>query len=257
MIQINELKELVEFLANKHQTGASITPGQFNIATQSALDDAVMYFYGLPQQYQPGAPVPAVAWEVTQLVTDYISHLKPTVPLTINSVGVATKPADYLHVSSISYLYFVPQASPADANVSTGTEQTSLAEKHTVLAEAITCPVDILDDAKWATRMRATITKPTKKYPVCRFNDNDQIEFAPIDLRTVQFTYIRYPVKPVWAYTTPDGYTPLYDATSSVNVEMPAMLKNMMCYFILTKLGINIREPQLQQFAELLKTKGV
>lgn len=259
MININEIKELVEFLANKHQTGASISPKDFNIATPSALDDITNYLYGLPQEYQPGMPMPRVAWEITQLVTDALSQLKPTVTLTVDSSGQATKPADYFHVSSINYFYY-PAKETQDPDVpceDDGTEQTTVLAKETVLPEVVMRPVGIVDDAKWSTLLSSAIRKPTKYYPICKFNDQEKILFAPTDLKTVQLVYLRYPVKPVWGYTAPDMVNPVYDPLTSVNVELPPSWKNLLCYMILTKVGINIREPQLQQFAELMKTKGV
>lgn len=259
MININDNKEFVEFLANKHQTGASITPAQYNIAARSSLQDVVMYFYGLPQEYQPGLPMPKVAWEITQLVTDYLSHLKPTVTLPVTNSGIANKPIDYLHVSSISYIYVYPEEAgdPAVECEDDSTQQTTVAAKNTVVPKTIIRPVDIVDDAKWATLLSSVIRQPTLYYPACKFNDQEQVQFVPTNLGSVQFTYIRYPITPVWGYTTPDGFNPQYDAGTSVNIELPAILNNLMTYMVLTKLGINIREPQLQQYAELMKAKGL
>ena len=70
MISINELKTYIDFISNKEQSGNNYTPEQFNMLVKRAVEDIQRWLIGLEAQYQPGAPVPAVAYEVTQKVKD-------------------------------------------------------------------------------------------------------------------------------------------------------------------------------------------
>lgn len=264
MININELKQLVEYIANKHQSGANLTPNEFNIAVQSSLDDMLLYYYGLPQHYAPGAPMPAVAWEINQLVTDYMRALKNNPILSVDATGKMVVPSDYLHESSITYNYITQSAQatcteedelvkcPEDEQT---IQNTTVAAQSVHTSTALEVPVEIVSDAMWGTRISHSITYPTRRYPVAKFM-NTYVQYAPIDLGIVEFTYLRYPLKPVWAYTNPSGQNPVYDPVNSVDVEMPAIVKNHITYCVLTKLGINIRESQLQQYAEMMKKNG-
>lgn len=261
MININELKELVEFIANKHQSGASMSPNEYNIAVQSSLDDVIMYYYGLPQKYALAAPMPPVAFEVTQLVTDYLSTLKHKASLAVDTTGRAILPADYFHVSFITYKYVTGTTSgntstTQDTDCETAsTATTTIAQNNQPALNVKNVPVLIIDDAKWDTLLTSTIRKPTKRYPACNFQSG-YIQCSPTDLGMVEMTYLRLPLKPIWNYTTPNGVDPQYDVATSVDVELPSTLKNQMAYLVLTKLGINVREGQLQQYAELMKAHG-
>jgi hypothetical protein len=267
MININENKKLVEFIANKHQSGASLSPDEYNLCVRSSLDDIIMYYYGLPQHYAPGMPLPAVAWEVTQLVSDYLSGLKKTNVLAVDADGHAPYPSDYMHKSVLTYEY-ISQTSevcdnpdkpvPSIAQDDCETEEGTLAQKQSakVSTTSVFKPVTVLTDEQFATAINSQVRKPSKKYPVCRFM-NDHIEFAPKDLGSVTMVHIRYPLTPVWGYTNPTGFFAIYDPTTSVNIELPAILNNQVAYSVLTKLGINIREQQLQAFAQQMKAQGV
>ena len=68
MISINELKTYIDFISNKEQSGNNYTPEQFNMLVKRAVEDIQRWLIGLEAQYQPGAPVPAVAYEVTLLL---------------------------------------------------------------------------------------------------------------------------------------------------------------------------------------------
>ena len=106
MINIDEIKRFVEFCANKSQAGSNPTPTKFNLAVKRAQMEWVMERYGNPNTYQPGRPVPRIAYQQTQKITDDLKFLlsKPT-PLQIDKDGKAVYPSDYLHMSSVRYKY--------------------------------------------------------------------------------------------------------------------------------------------------------
>lgn len=265
MININELKQLVEYIANKHQTGASMSPQEYNTAVQSALDDMLLYYYGLPQRYAPGMPLPAVAWEVTQLVTDYLKGLKENPILNVDLLGRMTIPADYLHKSSITYGLTTQTTSQAcdegDQKMICADDEVTLQnltyeQLNSSSFSTLYVPVKVVTDEIYNSLIAHSIKYPTRRYPIAKFMD-DYVQYAPADLGTVKFSYLRYPLTPVWAFTNPSGFNPVYDPINSVNIELPPIVKNHVAYCVLTKLGINIREPQLQQYAETMKKDGI
>ena len=237
MINIDEIKKFVEFIANKSQAGVNPTPDRFNIAAKRALTEWISHRYNNPQSYLPNSNKPKIGYQMNQKITDDLKFL--IVPPSVYQVGADGKlsyPADYLHVSSIRY-------------------------KHKKLdktcGEIITKEVDVKDmkDSEIGHILTSSIVNPTKRYPYCSFYDT-YIQLYPKDLGSVVFTYLRKPKDPKWAYTVSNG-RPVYNPTNSVDIEAPEEAMNEIAVRILSFLGIHIREPQLVQYAELLKEKGV
>jgi hypothetical protein len=266
MININEVKILSDYIANKHQTGAAQTPNEFNLCVQSSLDDVIMYYYGLPQRYAVGVPLPPVAWEVTQLVMDYLRDLKQTKPITVTA-GRMSIPSDYIHKSVLTY-DFVEQTTPSgstadcdeDEPVACDDDKKTKAKTYQQLQMTNkitrkTKTIPVLTDEQFQMAKSSEVRKLSQKYPIARVM-NGYFDIAPQEVKSVTLTYIRYPLTPVWGYTVPNGIDPQYNPSTSVNIELPAILKNQVAYSVLTKLGINIRENQLQAFVEMMKKNG-
>ena len=237
MISINELKTYIDFISNKEQSGNNYTPEQFNMLVKRAVEDIQRWLIGLEAQYQPGAPVPAVAYEVTQKVKDDLRWLKKNPVLTVDANGRMTIPEDYVYVTSIIY----EEVKNTDCGP-TATQRS----------------VERIDNDKWANRLSSSIKKPTKKYPVCIFYDKDYVLFEPKDLGKVKFTYIRQITPPFWNYQIdPTTEVPLYNPVGTIDIELPEILLNDLARLVLGYMGINLREQELSQYAELIKTKGV
>ena len=99
--------------------------------------------------------------------------------------------------------------------------------------------------------------KPTKEYPIATFLDNDIIQFYPQDIKSVWFTYLRYPKIPFWAYTiAPDGY-PTYNPAGSTDIELPEMCMDELAATLLNRIGISVREQGLSNWAMATKNSGV
>jgi hypothetical protein len=237
MINVDEIKRFVEFCANKSQAGSNPTPTKFNLAVKRAQMEWVMERYGNPNTYQPGMPVPRIAYQQTQKITDDLKFLlsKPT-PLQVDKNGKANYPDDYLHMSSVRYKY----------------KKKLSCNKKLILKE-----VDVTNykDAEIGHVKTSQIVQPTKRYPYYAFYDDCMI-FDPKDLGTVTITYLREPIEPIWAYELVNG-RPVYDPLNSVDLEAPDEALNEIAMRTLSFLGIHIREPQLIQYAETLKAQGV
>jgi len=85
---------------------------------------------------------------------------------------------------------------------------------------------------------------------------SDYIQFYPTKVQTAILTYLRKPIDPVWAFTVSNG-RPVYDAANSVDLEAPDEVANEIIMMAASYLGINLREPELIQYSEMLKNQGV
>lgn len=220
MISIDEMKNFVFFVANKSQQGVNPTVDNFNLAADRAVWDETEEAYK--------------KWQLDQNSTDELSYLLKKVSLQVDKGGKASYPSDYLHTSSIRYNWKVKDKS---------------------CGEYITKPqeVDQLNDAELGNRLASSIVYPSKRYPAMSYG-SDYMQFYPIDLGYVDFTYLREPAKPEWVFTVVNG-RPVYDSANSVNIEAPKEIFTKIAMRILSYLGVNIREPQLIQYAEMQEQK--
>ena len=275
-INIDTFYQYTNWLAAKNISGGNVPPDIFNIAVPICVNQMVRKYYGVPEQYQPGMPMPQVSYEITQLVTDYLSQLKTEVILSVNNSGQAAKPADYLHKSSVSASWVeVLPITGADTAVegeccgcrkshsccecgdSAPTLQTTKKKKAQSYLDVNWVPVTVVsDNERWAY-LQSSLRKPTKEFPICTFVGNDLIQFYPQNITSAYLVYLRYPQKPVWDYTlAPDGY-PIYNPATSVNIELPEICTDEMAVTLLNRVGISIREGALSEWANYVKNSGM
>jgi hypothetical protein len=236
MINVNELKIFIDFIANKEQSGTAYTINQLNNAFQAANIDLFKQRYGLPEEYRPGVPLPKMSYEVTQKIKDDLKACKEVSDLPIDSNGFMQLPDDYVHVTNIEYLKILNNPN---------CESPTIKEKE----------VQTIDDKFWSRRKGATIKAPSKDFPICNFR-KDSIEFRPKDLGKVQFSYLRVPNKPIWAYTMVSGID-TYDANNSIDFEWNEILLTDVAKLVLGYLSINLKDAELKQAIDNYKQMGV
>jgi hypothetical protein len=242
-----------EYIANKEQRSGSFSIDEFNRILPLSSLSVYKQKYGLPEEYQINAPFSRQTYELTQKISDDLSPFKVwmgrsgTIPLSVSSNGEAIIPNNYFHVSSIRYKRL--------QNVDCDTE-----EKFS--------EVEILTDAQFSSRLGKEITAPTYKNPVCTFYDGF-IQFAPKNLQFVDFVYLRKPVTPYLDYyldTVTDSYIFVDENILNLGTGVLSLTTELdwaedvhqdIINNLLSRIGINIRENQLLQYAEMLKAKGV
>ena len=247
MISINDFRTWFYYLANKSGKMTSISPTEFNRLTNQALQEWTMSVYGNPSQYQPGRPVPLVAYELTQKQIDDLRHLitnrdfliadgRVPIPDGVSVVDNTNQIApSYLHWTAL-YNYYV-------LSDNTYTER----------------PIEVVRGNDIGNRINSLINTPSLKRPVCEIRDT-YIQVWPKTVNFVRFEYLRYPLTAVWAYTlvgTGNQARPVYDEANSVNIDAPHEVMNMLVMMALSFAGINMREAELITYAEEKKNKGV
>lgn len=238
-MNIDKFRDFVLFLARKAQSGSNPTPAQFNIAVERAFIGWVMQHYGNPHEYQPGQPIPRMAWQQTQKISDDLRFLLTKKTFFINIDGQLVVPdgttkdintqvaPKYLHASSLRFNHII-------------TKNGSFVSKEV--------EIDVLRDSEIGGVLSSSINNPTTRYPVCAFYDT-YIQFYPKTMQKVIFTYLRVPTVPFWAHTLDSNNRPVYDASKSVDIESPDDSQNDIALRTLEFLGISIREPMLIQYA--------
>jgi hypothetical protein len=265
MLTTENILDYCNFVANKEQSGNTLTPVEFNKVLQVCNLKYFKKKVGLPEEYQPGMPLPRQQFEITQSNSDSLSPFKKfmgqndTDPLYIDSAGYATLPSDYYYHSSCSYIEAInkPDCTPE-------------------LKPRI---VEVVTDAQWDVIMSSPIRPPSKKYPIMNYQSGF-IRFAPVDLKQVSFIYLRYPTTPCYDYYIDayGGYIYLQEGQKytlqtgeqgssgqtsgtvtslSRELEWNEIGKIDIANLVLQHIGINLREGQLFQYSEKVLKEGI
>jgi hypothetical protein len=229
-------------------SGGFISPSNFNLSLQIVLHKFIRKYIGIPEQY----PQPQVAYEQTSLVTDYIGHLKKEKILSIADNGLAVKPSDFMHQSSVYASMITVAEADTDSLKCCDTAQVKRSTMQKMEQKMV--PVTVLSDNETAAWQTNSLRKPTKEDPTCEFR-GDVIQFYPRNLRSAYLSYIRYPLTPVWNYT---GTTyPVFNPTGSVDIELPESCADELMSMMLQRLGMVIREEGMINFGRYLKESGL
>ncbi len=229
---INTVRNTVMAVLNKDNNGY-ITPQEFNLfAKQAQLEIFEDYFYDYNH------------W-VTKRNGMYRHHMRQS-----NS-GYADIPKQLAEVIDTFTL-----ESGALANVANVfTLPTDWYDIITVNYNSI--EVERVSHHKILNLLSSNLTAPTASYPAYALNGataaltGNTITVYPTTIITgVTASYVRYPLDPNWTYTTLSG-SPLFDqtATDYQDFELPASDQTTLVLKILEYAGINIREPEVTQFA--------
>lgn len=232
----------VNFRLNKEQSGRVFTPESFNLACSFADYELMKLKYGLPEQYKPNFPIPAQGWEVTQEITDALTHLKvymggkDVAQLRLDANGYALPPTNYLHLSSFAYVDYVHDCV-------------------TETDEEVRNPIDIVRDGDWDTRIWDELTKPTLDNPIARLNSS-YWEFRPRTMGAVDCTYLRKPVTAVLGYSVDDNFNIVYNESTSVQPDWPEQMYNEFAVILYAWMAVNVESQAHMADAQGRKIQG-
>ncbi len=200
----------------------------------------------MPENYQEahygvsGGAQPKIAYEATQKIADDLLPFKrDPFTLFVDNNGQSPLPSDYAHVIIVWKLVRV-------SNKYSGA-QSFLNFKPS--------NIDILTGDQSPIRRASQVLPPSLNNPICEFYPT-YIQFYPMNILTAQMTYLGMPKTAVWAYTSPDGRTPQFDPTNSIDTDWPPS-----CHFdlevrILQFFGINLGMQDIYAYSEQFKENG-
>jgi hypothetical protein len=99
--------------------------------------------------------------------------------------------------------------------------------------------------------LSSNLTKPTSKYPIYTY-ENNQLGVYPTTIQSgIDVDYIRKPSEPKWNFTSSaaTNYTYVYDANTSVNFELHPADQTELILKTLLYAGVVIEDPQVVQVA--------
>jgi hypothetical protein len=235
MISVKEIWDFVEYITNKENEGNTTTPDQRKLVLKAANIDVAKRKYGLPEEYQPGMPLPKMGYEQTQKMIDDMHQFKYTmgrdgVVMHVDSEGRADIPSDYLHFVSGHVI----------ENIGNIVKYNS---------------VEHLSSAQAADRIGDSIKYPTIRDPIFE-TKNTYFQWYPKDVGQVLFTYIRLPQTPYYAYTVNEEDIQEYDPINSVHFEYPDDMFMDIVSVILGYVAPQMRDETIMGYSERRKELG-
>lgn len=230
-----DMYELMGLVLNKDYGGNVLTPERFRQLIKVVNIDKFKKKFGLPEEYQPGRPIPREYVEITLKNADDLRKFKATPLINTPAVdGLLPYPEDYAHRDQIIY----------NQTVFTG-----------VAPEIIPRQVEILPETQAAARRSNYTKRPTTTYPIGVMRSAG-IQIYPITITVVDFFYWRFPIEPVFSYNQYPGYI-TYNAGASVEFEWPEDEKLSLVAMMLGYMGVNMRDADILQYSEMKKQTGV
>jgi len=229
-----QIYELIEYITNKDYNGNVIAPDQYGKLIVAANIDMFKKKLGLPEDFQIGSPISREYIDANKMQTADLVHLKVRVSSQAVASGIIAFPATYCVDDALRYNY-----------------------QRNVDGASTTIPktVEALSEAQYGDRAGNWIKKPSTKNPIYVVR-NDGIHIYPTTITAIDFNYYKYPTTPVFAYNQQSGYI-TYDSGGSTEFDWSERLHMDLVRIILGYVGINIREAQLSQYAEVKKKEGV
>lgn len=236
MININSVYKFVQYISNKNQSGF-LTPKDFNESIRQAVYEFVTKrYHNVQKQNQTGSSF--IGFEQNQKVTDDLRYLLKTVSNITPKDGFISLPTDYLHLSTLSYYRNIVD------------EEGDLNVKYV--------DFKVLRDTELSAMLTSNIFGKkisSGKMGVCVFK-GDSLEVFPKTIKNVNLVYLRKPLDPIWGFDVVNG-KPVYSVDKSVDIELPEDCKNEIVFMCSSYLGINLREGDLINYSETLKSQGV
>ena len=224
---LGEMYSLIEFLTNKDFEGNIITPQRFNMLIKVVNIDMFRQKYGIPEEYQPGRPIPNEYADITLKNTDDLKAFKKRAADRTVTSGIMSYPTDYAHRDTIVY---------------------NFSKTINSVATSLPRPVEILRESEFASREGNYTKRPTTQNPIGVLRV-DGIHIRPITIVACDLNYYRFPVDPIFAYTEGDGYI-TYDAANSTQPEWVVDEHLTFVKMLLSMVGINLRIEEIVQYSE-------
>ena len=234
-MDLGQIHDLITLIADDKSMPDIFVNEDFDDALHFAQLKYFKQRLGLPEEYQPGAPIPRVAFEITQRITEDLRPFKVmkgwnnTTPLSVVN-GKLHYPDDYYIISSLTYYL---------------TSDNETYERK----------IEILSDQEFEEKTTSVLMNPGALFPVANMQA-DFIRFHPLKNDKVNMVYLRLPKKPHYAvkyFEDWSEYWPEY----STQLEWDNLATIDIIAIMLSEIGIIMKNQTILEYAEKVKERGI
>tara|TARA_B110000902_G_scaffold178857_1_gene202778 strand:- start:2163 stop:3011 length:849 start_codon:yes stop_codon:yes gene_type:complete len=209
---IKEIHDYIVFILNKETTGY-VSHNDIDTAIDRGQMSKFMELYGNPKQYQPGRPIPPIAYGQTQKISDDLRFFKRREQFTSTSAGIIefTNLTEYLHLLGV-YVVGTLNNTPSNTYVVTdGTVAYSAGTSSRTFAK----PVKVVSEDQLADRLVSQVSAPSTTSPIGILGDSgNKIQLFPEVEHSGYIMYLSKPIKPLFSHVV-DGRKIVHNSTSS------------------------------------------
>jgi hypothetical protein len=112
-------------------------------------------------------------------------------------------------------------------------------------------PLDILNEDVRADRLNSQLDPVTVTTPIAEQVAAKTFRLYPASQYNGNITFLRRPIKPVFAYTVISGRVIVYNSVNSTQLEWNETWHNAILIKALSSIGINLTDSEVAQYAEL------
>jgi len=224
---IDQVYKFVDFIIKKSNSGGYLTPDEFNLIINRAQIQYFNKLYGNQNDYRYDRPVPKIAYAITEKISNSLSpFLSDSTALEIDGNGQVNIPSDLFQTVSIT---------------------------HTI--DNIEYEITRVEQDRIANNLSSYYDAPTSDFPIYS-QLRTKFQFYPKNLATASLFYLKKPTDMVWGYTTVSG-RPVYNSGTSVQPLWKDMDINEIIYIALSYIGVNLKDGDVSQFAQLKTQTGL
>jgi len=225
---IDEVYRFINFIVKKSNAGGYVTPSEFNLLINRAQIQYFNKLYGNQNDYRYDRPIPKISYAVTEKISNSLSpFLSDKTTVTIDSNGQCTTPTDMIQMVAVT-------------------------------KEAVgkpECEITRVEQDRIANNLSSYYDAPDAEFPIYA-QLRTKLQFYPKNLASASVIYLKKPTNMVWAYTTLSG-RPVYDAGTSVQPQWEEVDMNEIMYLALSYIGVNLKDPDVSQFANMKTQTGL
>ena len=215
-VNIDYFLKLTDAIANKNQSGNSITIAQKNIfANQAQM-----------VKFEADRNIYISTGELTEYLKSFLKKITKQVPPT----GELAMPSDLQHTAAMRMYYQRPDG------------------------KSVEITVKEVKDVSWGDIQISSLLRPIPRFSKY-MEFGRTFRLAPKNIGTIYLDYLRTPVKPEWKYTTVNN-RPVYNPLLSVDFEWAESFCNEIAGIYLGFIGINLQFTELQNFAQAFKNES-
>jgi hypothetical protein len=224
---IDEVYKFINFIVKKSNAGGYVTPSEFNLLINRAQIQYFNKLYGNQNDYRYDRPVPKISYAVTEKISNSLSpFLSDKTTVTIDANGQCTTPTDMIQMVAV-------------------TKEVSGKEYE----------ITRVEQDRVANNLSSYYDAPDTEFPIYA-QLRTKLQFYPKTLASASVIYLKKPTNMVWAFTTVSGRY-VYDPLLSVQPLWSDVDMNEVMYIALSYIGVNLKDQEVSQFANIKTQTGL
>jgi len=224
---IDEVYKFINFIVKKSNAGGYVTPSEFNLLINRAQIQYFNKLYGNQNDYRYDRPVPKISYAVTEKISNSLSpFLSDKTTVTIDANGQCTTPTDMIQMVAV-------------------TKEVSGKEYE----------ITRVEQDRVANNLSSYYDAPDTEFPIYA-QLRTKLQFYPKTLASASVIYLKKPTNMAWAFTTVSGRY-VYDPLLSVQPLWSDVDMNEVMYIALSYIGVNLKDQEVSQFANIKTQTGL